>query len=270
MQKSADKRGAPPPRHGQKMPADEQSGAHLLATPVGARRVQDIPSEELGLDSLSRDALQVELSQLRATLLDRDREIAQLKERLAQFEVVPVAQVDSSGSPNESRVDNLAKRDASEWNGALNTQGAEFADLDTPYPILQRVAFAYLSSSLPPPNVRDSAAPSQRRAPRRSCELELEFTEDTHFYAGLTQDISQGGVFIATYRLLPVGSRLDLSFDLPDGTEIRTRGEVKWLREGACSGERPGMGVAFSELSEDAIIAIHRFCSERPLLYMDI
>ncbi len=267
MQKSADKRGAPPPRHGHRMPADEQSGAHLLASPVGAHRAQDIPSEELGLDSLSRDALQVELSQLRAKLFDRDREIVQLKERLAQFEMVPVAPV---GPPDESKVDNMARRDAGEWSGAPKKEGAEFADLDTPYPILQRVAFAYSSSSLPPTNVRDSAAPSQRRAPRRSCELELEFTEDTHFYAGLTQDISQGGVFIATYRLLPVGSRLDLSFDLPDGTEIRTRGEVKWLREGACSGERPGMGVAFSELSEDALIAIHRFCSERPPLYIDI
>jgi len=70
--------------------------------------------------------------------------------------------------------------------------------------------------------------------------------------------------------LLPVGSRLELSFGLPDGTEVKTGGEVKWLRESGRGGERPGMGVAFLGLSEDAIVAIDRFCCERPPLYMDI
>ncbi len=228
------------------MPSNEGSGAHSLVTPVGQRRSRDIPNERSGPDSLRRDATEIELIRLRAMLLEREREIAQLRERLAQLEAVPAAPVESPHSHDEAKVDKSR------------------------YPTLQRVAFAYASDSLPPPSIRDSVPPSQRRSPRRSCALELEFTEDTHFYAGLTQDISQGGVFIATYGLLPVGSRLDLSFDLPDGTEIRTRGEVRWLRESACSGTRPGMGVAFTELSDEAIVAIHRFCCERPPLYMDI
>jgi uncharacterized protein (TIGR02266 family) len=272
MQKSAGKRNVPPPLHRQQLPVNERSGAHSLVAPVATNLSRLTGDLGVDLDSPSRDAVEAELVQLRATLLERDREIAQLKERLAQYEAaprVPAAAV-SPNSHDAKRVETIANVDAGEQSLAHETAGSNFADLDTPYPILQRVAFAYTSSSLPPASVLDSAPPSQRRSPRRSCELELEFTEDTHFYAGITQDISQGGVFVATYRLLPVGSRLDLSFDLPDGTEIKTRGEVKWLRESAYSSERPGMGVAFLGLSEDAIVAIHRFCSERPPLYMDI
>ncbi len=268
MQKSADKRSDPPPRHRQTAPVNEHSGAHSLVTSVGLRRERDFHSQEIGLDSFDLDAVTAELVQLRAAILERDREIAQLRERLMHLEGVAAAP--APGSPREETVDTIAQGDAGERHHVQALEAPEVAVLSAAYPTLQRVAFAYTSSSLPPPSVRGSAPPSQRRSPRRSCELELEFTEDTHFYAGLTQDISQGGVFVATYRLLPVGSRLALSFVLPGGTEIRASGEVKWLRESACSGERPGMGVAFSELSEDAILAIHRFCSERPPLYMDI
>ncbi|MFZ5893205.1 MAG: PilZ domain-containing protein [Myxococcota bacterium] len=134
------------------------------------------------------------------------------------------------------------------------------------YPVLQHVSVALRASTMPPGP--DSVPPSQRKAPRRACELELEFTEETHFFTGLTQDISEGGVFIATYQLFPIGSRLELAFELPDGTKISCWGRVRWLREETANC-RPGMGVAFGELSESALRAISRFCAERPPIYME-
>jgi len=151
------------------------------------------------------------------------------------------------------------------------------------YPTLKRLslstamqAAAERAQSSPPPSqgpneARESAVPSSRRRNQRlALELELEFTEDTHFYAGITQDLSQGGVFVATYRVLPVGTHLWLSFDLPDGTHVHTRGEVRWIREQQEGSLRPGMGVAFCDLPELALGAIQRFCRGREPLYIEL
>jgi uncharacterized protein (TIGR02266 family) len=141
-----------------------------------------------------------------------------------------------------------------------------------PAPVLQRVSVSLRESmSVPPPSRPDAVPPSRRRQPRLSLELELEFKDETHFYAGITQDLSQGGVFIATYNVFPVGSRLELGFQLPDGAEVRCRGVVRWVRgEGEPDEERPGMGVAFTELSEQALSAIAKYCRKRAPLYMEL
>lgn len=119
------------------------------------------------------------------------------------------------------------------------------------------------------PSQRPSLAPnSQRRAERRPVELHVEFDSDTQFYAGITRDISEGGVFIATYRVQPVGTKLGLCFELPCGTRIETRGTVRWQREPSHD-VRPGMGVAFDELSAESMAAIGRFCSEHAPLYVE-
>lgn len=113
--------------------------------------------------------------------------------------------------------------------------------------------------------------PDERRSePRIQRQFELEFNYETHFFAGLTLDISSGGLFIATYHLFPVGTALSLSFQLPDGVRLSVRGEVRWVRCVSEEHERPGMGVAFKELSAEALAAISAFCAERPPLYMDL
>ena len=136
-------------------------------------------------------------------------------------------------------------------------------DLDLP---LRRVAVTYRSDSVPPVMV----PPIMRQSERQHCEMQIEFTEETHLFAGLTQDISEGGVFIATYHLRPVGMRLDLSFMLPDGAEIQTAGIVRWLRDGATEGLRPGMGVAFTDLKPESLEALNKYCRTRAPLYMDV
>lgn len=114
-----------------------------------------------------------------------------------------------------------------------------------------------------------SSPPSQRKDPRRALELEVEFTEDVQFFAGLTQDISEGGVFIATYRVLKIGTRLTLSFQMPDGCAVTARGEVRWVRDTRQAEVRTGMGVAFTEINQEALDSIVRFCREVPPLYVE-
>jgi len=119
---------------------------------------------------------------------------------------------------------------------------------------------------------RPSAAPGveRRTEARLPCEFEAEFVHDTQFFAGITQDISCGGVFVATYQRLPIGSCLVIGFELPDGTAIEARGEVRWIREDERGGERPGLGIAFTEISSDAVRKISEFCRGRPPLYIDM
>jgi len=209
------------------------------------------------------NASKAEFERLERELEKRDHEIAQLKARLAKYECEP---------PPTS----AAKPEAAPAQASVTAPheplfaATPVSDPRDAYPTLQRVALVLESCSLLPPPISASQPPSQRRSARRSCEIELEFTEESHFYAGLTQDISQGGVFIATYKLLPIGRRLMLNFDLPDGTHINANGEVRWLRDTASPSARPGMGIAFLDLPEESERAIAEFCKERPPLYMDL
>ncbi|HEY6556260.1 MAG TPA: PilZ domain-containing protein [Polyangiaceae bacterium] len=100
-------------------------------------------------------------------------------------------------------------------------------------------------------------------------ELHLEFTAETEFFAGLNQDMAQGGVFVATYRREPVGTPLALEFELPCGTNVTARGRVAWLRDTGAGQCRPGLGVQFTELSPAALVAIARYAKHVPPLYME-
>jgi uncharacterized protein (TIGR02266 family) len=115
-----------------------------------------------------------------------------------------------------------------------------------------------------PPAKRDSVPPSgseRRREDRFTGEFEVEFLGDTHFTTGLTQDLSEGGVFIATYQRLPIGTAVSLAFDLPGGLRVEAQGEVRWVRGEREDGEtRPGLGVAFTELGPEALAGIVEYC----------
>lgn len=108
----------------------------------------------------------------------------------------------------------------------------------------------------------------RRGGPRHGCELEVEFADESHFFAGLTQDISRGGLFVSTYHLLPVGSRLNLRFELPNGVQIEVLGQVRWVLDSDAS-SRPGIGIEFVEASPEVLNSIAAFCAARPPLYFD-
>jgi uncharacterized protein (TIGR02266 family) len=115
-----------------------------------------------------------------------------------------------------------------------------------------------------------SVDPNRRTSERSPFLADLEFAEDAQFFTGLSLDISEGGLFVATYTDIPLGTRLVLCFELPDGTSVEARGEVKWRRSAAADGERPGIGIAFTELSEDARQRIAELCERQPPLYFDV
>ena len=121
---------------------------------------------------------------------------------------------------------------------------------------------------------RRSSPPFQGREQRSSgphrvfVEVDIGLATDSHFYTGLSQDLSTGGVFIATYDPKPAGTDIALYFALPDGHVIAAECQVRWTRE-ASPDAPPGMGVAFKKLSPEDLAAIQRFCEQRAPLYHD-
>jgi uncharacterized protein (TIGR02266 family) len=117
-----------------------------------------------------------------------------------------------------------------------------------------------------------SGRPEQRTHPRYDVELEVGLAwSESNFYVGLTANISEGGLFISTHELRPVGSQIDVSLKLPDHLEpIRTTAVVRWQRVySKTSDADPGIGVQFVSLAPEHLEAIRRFLSKRAPLFFE-
>jgi uncharacterized protein (TIGR02266 family) len=120
-----------------------------------------------------------------------------------------------------------------------------------------------------------SVAPSADTTPRRehsrfAVDLDVTVGSDHNFYAGFAENLSAGGVFIATHKLKPVGSKIELTINLPDGVQIRATGDVRWIRVfNEQSDTPPGMGVRFDGLAEASVALIQSFLARRDPLFFD-
>jgi uncharacterized protein (TIGR02266 family) len=136
-------------------------------------------------------------------------------------------------------------------------------------PASEQTLSRVIVSTYPPEELPSSSA-ERRRLERLGCEFEVEFLDDTHLITGFTQDISEGGVFVATYETLPLGTSVSLALELPGG-RIEVRGQVRWARpELEAAEQRPGLGIAFTELPPEALAALTEFCRSRPAHYYEV
>jgi uncharacterized protein (TIGR02266 family) len=119
----------------------------------------------------------------------------------------------------------------------------------------------------------DAASEDNRRIyPRFGVDLDVTMSSDHNFYAGFAENISSGGLFIATHVLKPAGEKLEISVNLPDRPRpIRCIGEVRWVREySERSNVPPGLGIRFLDLPAEDATAIEQFVKDRePLFYDD-
>jgi uncharacterized protein (TIGR02266 family) len=108
----------------------------------------------------------------------------------------------------------------------------------------------------------------RREGARIAIALEVALSGDSEFFAGISGDIARGGLFVGTYRTLPIGESVELTFSLPNGAVIHTHGRVRWARA-ASTGAAPGLGISFESLSDEDKAHIEAFCAERAPLYHD-
>jgi len=114
---------------------------------------------------------------------------------------------------------------------------------------------------------------SERGAPRATAHVAIDIQSEHNFWSGLTMNMSEGGVFVATYHVVPVGTLLAVQLQLPFRDEpIVALAEVRWTR--GYSGQDdvpPGLGLQFVDVDEASLVAIRRFVEtvREPLFYDD-
>ena len=112
-----------------------------------------------------------------------------------------------------------------------------------------------------------------RASERFDLEVKVDLESDHNFYTGLTQNISSGGVFIATHHLRRIGDLITLKFTLPGSDkQIAGETEVRWIRENSAlmrAEGGTGMGVRFINLSAEAKAVVDSFVQSRESLYYD-
>jgi len=114
---------------------------------------------------------------------------------------------------------------------------------------------------------------TRRSAPRATLVTEVNLEGDNNFFVGYSQDVAEGGLFVATPDPLPIRARVLLTLTLPGTAEpIRCMAEVAWVREyheGSAyeNGAVPGMGMQFIGLSAIDRDKIGAFVKEREALF---
>jgi uncharacterized protein (TIGR02266 family) len=113
---------------------------------------------------------------------------------------------------------------------------------------------------------------TDRRAhTRATLKTSVHFGSESNFYTGFTQDVSAGGLFVATHNVVPMGTVIDLVFSIPDkGPPITVQGEVRWAAEYNPSSDcSPGLGLRFVDLPEENRARIENWITHRETLFFD-
>jgi len=108
----------------------------------------------------------------------------------------------------------------------------------------------------------------RRKQLRFVVSLEINLRSESNFWVGSLDNISEGGVFVATKEIKPIGSSIEITIRLPDPHGIIwTLGEVRWIRDTSAGVEAPlGMGIRFQTISKESQDAIRSFLATRPPL----
>ena len=125
------------------------------------------------------------------------------------------------------------------------------------------------TAPMTPASAGKTAAPAVGlpAGPREKLEANVGATTESNFFVGFSGDISEGGVFVATYMTLDVGTRTEVLVTLPGGFEKTIPGTVRFVRDPMDMDSEPGIGVRFERLDDEARKLILRFISKRPPLF---
>jgi uncharacterized protein (TIGR02266 family) len=103
----------------------------------------------------------------------------------------------------------------------------------------------------------------QRRLPRLMLHAHITAKSEDNLFTGLTENISEGGVFVSTLSAPGVGETIRLSLFIDDAEGFQVDGVVRWHRYEE-SGEVSGCGVQFENLTADALSRLRRVMMALP------
>jgi uncharacterized protein (TIGR02266 family) len=136
--------------------------------------------------------------------------------------------------------------------------------LQTLHPVVQNAKQQEARRSLPPAPASDTL--------NVNVNTMLNMSTDHQFYSGFSENIEEGGIFVATFDPKPINSKVIINFQLPGGRPVTARGTVHFVREynPTVPDMAPGMGVRFTDLMPRDKEAIEEYLEQRaPMFYDD-
>ncbi|HEY7374807.1 MAG TPA: PilZ domain-containing protein [Polyangia bacterium] len=99
----------------------------------------------------------------------------------------------------------------------------------------------------------------RRIDPRYDRQLEIEVLFEGKKQISQTRNISLGGLYLVSATPLPIGTTVQLRFQLPTQPEpVEVAGDVRWVvKQGA--GDQSGIGIRFQGLRARDVWALNRF-----------
>jgi type IV pilus assembly protein PilZ len=93
-----------------------------------------------------------------------------------------------------------------------------------------------------------ASAPERRRAERADLVVRVDYQTVDELFSEFARNINEGGLFVESETLHPLGTRVDLQFKLPGGDEpVQVTGSVVRTSPGTAD-EPSGMGIVFDDL----------------------
>jgi uncharacterized protein (TIGR02266 family) len=114
-----------------------------------------------------------------------------------------------------------------------------------------------------------AANPSGRRMHRFPIKVEVSYSSAHNFYTGVIENVSSGGIFVATDTPGAIGDEYEVSFTVPGLDKPCTAVcQVRWIREVGGTSAPAGMGLRFVRLHATTRAAIELFLRHRePILF---
>ena len=95
-----------------------------------------------------------------------------------------------------------------------------------------------------------------RRAERVPLEARITMASQSNFWTGFSENLSEGGVFVASPAPPAVGELVPVHIETEDGRAMLVWGEVRWHREEE-DGVVSGCGIQFLNLDDRGRETLH-------------
>ena len=100
----------------------------------------------------------------------------------------------------------------------------------------------------------------RRIDPRYDRQLEIEVLFEGKKQISQTRNISLGGLYLESASPLPIGTTVQLRFQLPTQPEpVEVAGDVRWVVKKGAAGDQSGIGIRFQGLRARDVWALNRF-----------
>jgi len=104
-------------------------------------------------------------------------------------------------------------------------------------------------------------------------KVEVNLRSEDTFFTGFSENISEGGLFVATDAPFVIGTRLTIELSLMGGPTESLVAVVRWVRPANAAGGLPsGMGVAFDGLPASKSLELQDFIDSqtKETLFFDL